>query len=118
LIFGIFDFGATVTGTVGLAGSRSIATGILIGSGSDSIITGILVGSGSRSIITGIFLVVVCELEEPLDDDEDEDEDEDEEQDDSESVEQLRGRIQCFVICPSHLQPLLRERDLERERLV
>ena len=85
MIFGIFDFGATVTGTVGLAGSRSIAT--------------------------GIFLVVVCEAEEPLDDDDD-----DEEQDDSESVEQLRGRIQCFFTCPSHLQPLLRERDLERER--
>jgi len=119
LIFGIFDFGATVTGTVGLAGSRSIATGILVGSGSDSIITGILVGSGSYSIsiVTGIFLVVVCELEEPLDDEEP-DEDEDEEQDDSESVEQLRGRIQCFFTCPSHLQPLLRERDLERERLV
>jgi len=115
LIFGIFDFGATVTGTVGLAGSRSIATGILIGSGSDSIITGILVGSGSRSIATGIFLVVVCEAEEPLDDEEPDDDD-DEEQDDSESVEQLRGRIQCFFICPSHLQPLLRERDLERER--
>ena len=113
MIFGIFDFGATVTGTVGLAGSRSIATGILVGSGSDSIITGILIGSGSRSIATGIFLVVVCEAEEPLDDDDD-----DEEQDDSESVEQLRGRIQCFFTCPSHLQPLLRERDLERERLV
>jgi len=113
LIFGIFDFGATVTGTVGLAGSRSIATGILTGSGSGSIITGILTGSGSgsRSIATGIFLVVVCEAEEPLDDDDD-----DEEQDDSESVEQLRGRIQCFFTCPSHLQPLLRERDLERER--
>jgi hypothetical protein len=33
-------------------------------------------------------------------------------------VEQLRGRIQCFFTCPSHLQPLLRERDLERERRV
>jgi hypothetical protein len=64
----MLDFGVTVTGTAGLA--------------------------GSDSIITGIFLVVVCELEEPLDDDDDEDDDEDEEQDDSESVEQLRGRIQ------------------------